>query len=656
MRGPAEQGGGGGAERAVERLASVRWLFLWIALLPMLFSSLLVAGIGYANSLGAVREAADRLFAETATRLASRMGAFLAAAGSINSVNAEALRTGDLRSRDLADAEGHLLALLRAFPGVSSVYLGSPEGGLIDAGREGPSGSEYFMETSGLVAGPLAKYAIDGRGRKSKLLSSFARFDARERPWYRAALERRGGVWTDVFPLFTGQDSAISESSPVYDAEGRLLAVVSVDLFISQLADLVRELDQESGGLSCIVDDEDLLVASAADWSVFTPQGGGRSRRLSAAESADPRLSAAAAALDGRRVRKEEPAEFRLGSLAYLAAETSLAEPAGLDWRIISVFPAEHFRSPLRNLLRESLLSLLAALLIVGFLAVPLTSPLVARAREFSAFADAVAEGRWRERGLPRASRIREIEKLRGDLLAMGEKLQAQIDELREEIRLRTASEAALAESKREKELLLLEVHHRIKNNMGAMMSLLSMQGGASEDPKVRAALVDAESRLASMMLLYGKLYRSESVSRTDAGAYLGEIAEAVAAQYPSLDRISLEKDLASLPLDASILMPLGILANELLTNAYKHAFPDGREGRIRIVFRAEGEELLLLVEDDGVGFDAEKGSRGFGSHVVEGLAVQLQGRLEVSTQGGSRFELRLPLPKGAAGGATERA
>ena len=207
-----------------------------------------------------------------------------------------------------------------------------------------------------------------------------------------------------------------------------------------------------------------------------------------------------------------------------------------------------------------------------------------------------------------------------------------------------------------EKVLLLHEVHHRIKNNMGSMMSLLSMQAQSSEVPTVRAALRDAESRLGSMMLLYNKLYRAESVTSMDAAVYLADIVDSIASQQGRSElngetifrgregAIRIVKKLESRVLDATILMPLGIVTNELITNAYKHAFPDGREGRIVVEFSTLRGEGRLSVEDDGKGLDGEGESQGFGHAVVEGLTRQLKGRLAVVSKAGTRFELVFPL------------
>jgi PAS domain S-box-containing protein len=211
-------------------------------------------------------------------------------------------------------------------------------------------------------------------------------------------------------------------------------------------------------------------------------------------------------------------------------------------------------------------------------------------------------------------------------------------------------TEARLAEARiktllSEKELLLKEVHHRIKNNMNTIVSMLSLQADLQGDRRVAVALGEARDRLMSMMLLYDRLYRSEKVSEADAAAYLDEIATMVASQNSLRAGISIERELAPCILGTRLLMPLGIIANELLVNAYKHAFPGDRGGRVSLLFRVEGERALLAVADNGVGTGAGPGGSGFGRTLVEGLALQMGGSLKTeSGETGTRVELSFPL------------
>lgn len=627
---------------------SVHVLLMLVALGPMVLASIFIGLINLANSKAQMVESTDRLFGETATLVADKVSSFLGAAQETDRLIDQAIGDGSLEITDVPNIEANLLTVLRSNPGISSVYIANAQGGLVDAGREGPDGTEYIIETTDFAPGTFTKYSINHRGRKTGVLSQIANFDARSRPWFKAAVRAKGMAWTDVFPLFTGQDLAISACCPVYGLHGELLAVVSVDLFLSHLGDFVRGLDSAEQGLSFIVDRDGYLIASPTDTTLLAPRSAdGSIRRLRADESDDARIAGAAGALVRQQARSAPnrnpfPA-FRVGKEGYLASSEPLVEPSSLGWKIVTIFPESVYLGSLDRIRDQTVGSVIVAVLLFGLFSILITALISARVRRFSAFADAVADGRWEDTSDLKPSSISEIEAFRGDLVAMRERIRKDFESLRDEIELRKRSEAELDQRRKEKELLLHEVHHRIKNNMYSMMSLLSMQAQASDDSKVREALGDAESRLASMMLLYNKLYRSESVSAADAAVYISDIADSVAAQYGHMSGISVDKRLEGLVLDAGILMPLGILVNEIITNSYKHAFPDGGAGRIGVELSKGDAEVTLVVADDGRGFAEQSPGHGFGLAVIDGLVGQLGGRLRLSTKGGTRYEIRFP-------------
>ncbi|HOX47688.1 MAG TPA: PAS domain S-box protein [Spirochaetales bacterium] len=206
------------------------------------------------------------------------------------------------------------------------------------------------------------------------------------------------------------------------------------------------------------------------------------------------------------------------------------------------------------------------------------------------------------------------------------------------------AAEARIRALLTEKELLLREVHHRIKNNMATMGSLLSLQAGNTSDPFARAALADAEKRLRSMGLLYDRLYRSPSLVALSAREYLEPLVDEILEKLMPGDKaVSVEKSIEDFTLDADRLQPLGIIVNELLSNALKHAFKGRSRGRIAVSAWSRDGRFTLRVEDDGVGlppsvdFDS---APGFGLRLVKGLAEQLGGTARIERGGGTRFVL----------------
>ncbi len=210
----------------------------------------------------------------------------------------------------------------------------------------------------------------------------------------------------------------------------------------------------------------------------------------------------------------------------------------------------------------------------------------------------------------------------------------------------RKEAERKVRELLAEKELILKEVHHRIKNNMSTIHGLLSLQAAAVRDAEAASALKDAGSRIQSMMVIYEKLYRSGGVQDLSAADYLPALIDELASNFPNVHTLSIEKRIEDFTLKARTLQPLGILINELLTNTLKYAF-DGRDGgRILVSASLRGDTVTIVVEDDGKGmpegidFDT---STGFGLQLVQGLTMQLKGRIRIERIAGTRVVLEFP-------------
>lgn len=218
------------------------------------------------------------------------------------------------------------------------------------------------------------------------------------------------------------------------------------------------------------------------------------------------------------------------------------------------------------------------------------------------------------------------------------------IDGLASDIDERKRAEEEIRSLLEEKELLLREVHHRIKNNMMTISSLLGLEARRLEGDRAAGALADAQGRVRGMMMIYDRLYRSKDFRRVSAADYLGELIHDVYAVSTKSSRVRVEEHIEQTDMDSKVLFPLGIIVNELLANALKYAFPDGREGTIRVALRRlEGETMELVFSDDGVGMNKTGppgGPVGFGLNLVDLLTKQIRGTLEKSVNEGTRFRI----------------
>ena len=219
------------------------------------------------------------------------------------------------------------------------------------------------------------------------------------------------------------------------------------------------------------------------------------------------------------------------------------------------------------------------------------------------------------------------------------EELRARIDVGRRMLAL----QADLAARIEEKDLLIREVHHRIKNNMNTISSLLELQAASMVDPVTAEALLDAKSRLLSMGILYDKLYRSNNVRELSVKAFFPILITEVVEHFPNRLNVQVACKLEDFMLGARILSLLGIVVNELVTNAMKYAFPDGRRGHIKAEANLNGKKVRFVLEDDGIGLDESidcHHTGGFGLSLVGILVRQIGGTVQIERDGGTRFIL----------------
>jgi PAS domain S-box-containing protein len=199
----------------------------------------------------------------------------------------------------------------------------------------------------------------------------------------------------------------------------------------------------------------------------------------------------------------------------------------------------------------------------------------------------------------------------------------------------------------REKENLLKEVHHRIKNNMSTMGSMLSLHADSLDSGSDAVAVLnEAKSRLRSMEVLYDQLYRDGEHDGGSIREYLLHLVYKIIELFPAGELVTVSTEIEDFYLDAKTLSTLGMIVNELVTNAMKYAFKGRPDGRLSIHVRREGEKAALTIEDDGPGlprgFDMAD-PPGFGTLMVKALSQQIDGIIRVERAGGTRFILEFP-------------
>lgn len=204
----------------------------------------------------------------------------------------------------------------------------------------------------------------------------------------------------------------------------------------------------------------------------------------------------------------------------------------------------------------------------------------------------------------------------------------------------------ALKKALHEKELLIREIHHRVKNNLLGIQSLLRLPLKRIRDEEAREYFRESVNRVTSMSMIHERLYRTHDLSSINIAEYMYSLGRMLLDFYRiGEDRIKFDFSIPDMPLDVEKMIPCGLIVNELITNALKYAFPDDREGKIRIEFRKiSGKEYVLLVGDDGIGLPEDLDihhTESLGMQLVTSLVKQLNGTLEVSGNNGTEFRIR---------------
>ena len=205
--------------------------------------------------------------------------------------------------------------------------------------------------------------------------------------------------------------------------------------------------------------------------------------------------------------------------------------------------------------------------------------------------------------------------------------------------------EASIQSALAERDLLLREVHHRVKNNLQVVASVLDLQAGTLRDASARQALHESKDRVQSMARIHEYLYKSADVSRVAMDDYLRHLATALRQAY-NTQHIGLSVQVGVGPFDIERAIPCALIVNELVSNAFKHAFPAGRAGEVMVALESRDDQHVLTVRDTGVGLPPQtdpQSADSLGLRLVGLLAKQLGGMLHLASEGGTTARIAFP-------------
>lgn len=214
------------------------------------------------------------------------------------------------------------------------------------------------------------------------------------------------------------------------------------------------------------------------------------------------------------------------------------------------------------------------------------------------------------------------------------------------DITKRKELELKLQKSLEEKEILLKETHHRVKNNLAIISSIINLQSSYFDDPEALNAFKNIQDRANSMSMIHERLYKSKDLKNINFGEYLTRLCNNLYKTYTHSTNISLKLNIENLSVKNDVAVPLGLIVNELFTNSLKYAFPD-ENGNLQVDFRGNNEMYMLSIKDDGIGLPKDFGiekTNSLGLTLVKILTEQINGTLELESENGTKWLIKIPI------------
>lgn len=471
------------------------------------------------------------------------------------------------------------------------------------------------------------------------------------RHWFKDATRFRSFTISDYTFSTSSLQPVIVAALPVNDETGRLLGVLSSSIELTWLASFLRESRLPPDGVFFLLDSTGKVLASSS--SLFGSANPALPQTEPGKAGSGPEVKPHALSTVVRADLIDDVLERRLIDFEAIGMDdvrrvySSVALPHGNVTLLFGV-PADETVGWIERDLVNRVLSLVvlwlagiaAAWLGTRWLVTRWIAPLRSMAHDYG-------RGDYHAK-LDVGRAPRELRDFGDTLMRMASRIEAR--------------EADLRDSLAQKDVLLREIHHRVKNNLQIVSSLLNIHGGSGADQN---GLEDIKTRVRALALVHRYLYEGDDVRLVDLRSFLTELCNTlVRSLIAQHRRVRLEIDLPELAVLSDRAVPIALFVTEVMTNSLKHAFPAGQKGRIDVRFRFEGEtDCVLEVADDGVGAaqDSENsdGDGGLGSKLIDAFARQLGGELSVTRQNGTTIALRLDVrtltAEGAPSGRRER-
>ncbi|AEJ20077.1 histidine kinase dimerization/phosphoacceptor domain -containing protein [Gracilinema caldarium] len=443
-------------------------------------------------------------------------------------------------------------------------------------------------------------------------------YDPRKRPWYQNAIAAGHITFSEPYHLVSTGNQVIAASLPLYKNNGTVRGVITVDILLDDITKRLNILAHEFSGYVIIRNKEGKVLINAnqgkPELYTFFPEVADTTRTL---------------------YIQGEP--YRFITLEYQGRIKT-------SWLVTVALPETAFRTQLVTMLSNLLVVYIVALIVFFIIVYGIVTAVNTPIRTFTELLSRLSfESQQTLNFSPEEERLlNSIAQRKTELGSLARSFRNLFLQLESTLH-------SLKQSLTDKDILLKEVHHRVKNNLQVIVSLLHLEADGLEDEHTRNILVELEEKVYAMSMVHETVYTSGSLSTVPMAAYLSRLSENLASYHSLLIPIfiSVDADDVQLPLERAI--PCALIIVELVTNAFKYAFSGKSEGHITIGLHVQDDFFILAVQDDGCGFHpkhtgtAQNGT-GTGSIILEALTSQIRGTLSLETgPSGTTVKIHFP-------------
>lgn len=628
----------GNCKLSIRTIMILTYLFLAVSV------ALITAYLSFRNNQRLANILVMQSTQETGRRIQDQIDSFFEKPVLINNYNAELLKIKLIDPHNQNQLIQYFAEQIKARPSVNSIYFANADGGMANAGIDKASKTPYVIYTKGYKNGEFFKYALDSNGHRAGLMHHISSFDARNRPWYKKAALADDIVWSDIYPIATGNDLSITASHAVRNDANQLLGVLGVDLFLSDISLFLRGLDLGSGAKMFIIDQDGLLVATSDQNRLFIENGPNNTKtRIRATESESAMISSIASAVtnnypDFSSISAYSQFRAKVNGSTHLVSVKPLDVIEAQNWLVVTAIPEENYMSIVNDSNKNTnyliVITAFFATAFAAFLGGRIALPVLILDRKIQA----ISSGEWDVEPVP--SHIREFDDLATEIYRMKNSIRLSIDALNQEIaeRKRIEQDLILAKEKAEdanrlKSSFLSNMSHELRTPLNGILGfseLLKHQLKDENDLNMAEMIHSSGQRLhktLDMLLDLSRIEANKQELCPETFDALAIMQESVRLYRPIAQKRGLRLDF--LPHCTSLYLKTDShifrhILNELISNAVKYT----PEGSITVQTAMADAKLLFSVSDTGIGIATDLQATAFEAfrQVSEGWGRSFEG------------------------------